>query len=164
MGRIFETRKATMFARWNKMAKIFTRITKDIVIAVKAGGADPTSNSALRRAIQNARAANMPKNNVESAIKRASGQDQADYQIVLYETTGEKGEKQILLRCEFADFGKLQAAIEAKGITPLSAESEYIPLPGTLKELPEEQAQEVLKLVDMLEQDEDVQHVFHNLA
>lgn len=242
MGRIFETRKATMFARWNKMAKVFTRITKDIVIAVKAGGPNPESNPALRRAVQNARAANMPKTNVDAAIKRASGQDQADYQILLYEgfaphgvgilveaatdnvtrtvanvrfpftklggsmgtagsvsrlfermgairldaeglnaeeleldlidhgleemgeTTGEKGEKQLLLRCKFADFGKLMAAIEAKGIATASTQSEYIPLPGTLKELPEEQATEVLKLVDMLEQDDDVQHVFHNLA
>ncbi|CAM4015035.1 YebC/PmpR family DNA-binding transcriptional regulator [Corallococcus exiguus] len=242
MGRIFETRKATMFARWNKMAKVFTRITKDIVIAVKAGGPTIESNPALRRAVQNARAANMPKTNVDAAIKRASGQDQADYQILLYEgfaphgvgilveaatdnvtrtvanvrfpftklggsmgtagsvsrlfermgairldaeglnaeelelelidhgleemgeTTGEKGEKQLLLRCKFADFGKLMSAIEAKGIATASTQSEYIPLPGTLKELPEEQATEVLKLVDMLEQDDDVQHVFHNLA
>ncbi|AFE05973.1 YebC/PmpR family DNA-binding transcriptional regulator [Corallococcus sp. CA054B] len=242
MGRIFETRKATMFARWNKMAKVFTRITKDIVIAVKAGGPNIESNPALRRAVQNARAANMPKTNVDAAIKRASGQDQADYQILLYEgfaphgvgilveaatdnvtrtvanvrfpftklggsmgtagsvsrlfermgairldaeglnaeelelelidhgleemgeTTGEKGEKQLLLRCKFADFGKLMSAIEAKGIATASTQSEYIPLPGTLKELPEDQATEVLKLVDMLEQDDDVQHVFHNLA
>ncbi|NRD51844.1 YebC/PmpR family DNA-binding transcriptional regulator [Corallococcus exiguus] len=242
MGRIFETRKATMFARWNKMAKVFTRITKDIVIAVKAGGPTIESNPALRRAVQNARAANMPKTNVDAAIKRASGQDQADYQILLYEgfaphgvgilveaatdnvtrtvanvrfpftklggsmgtagsvsrlfermgairldaeglnaeelelelidhgleemgeTTGEKGEKQLLLRCKFADFGKLMSAIEAKGIATASTQSEYIPLPGTLKELPEDQATEVLKLVDMLEQDDDVQHVFHNLA
>ncbi|NRD43593.1 YebC/PmpR family DNA-binding transcriptional regulator [Corallococcus exiguus] len=242
MGRIFETRKATMFARWNKMAKVFTRITKDIVIAVKSGGPTIESNPALRRAVQNARAANMPKTNVDAAIKRASGQDQADYQILLYEgfaphgvgilveaatdnvtrtvanvrfpftklggsmgtagsvsrlfermgairldaeglnaeelelelidhgleemgeTTGEKGEKQLLLRCKFADFGKLMSVIEAKGIATASTQSEYIPLPGTLKELPEEQATEVLKLVDMLEQDDDVQHVFHNLA
>jgi YebC/PmpR family DNA-binding regulatory protein len=242
MGRIFETRKATMFARWNKMAKVFTRVTKEIVIAVKAGGPSPESNPALRRAIQNARAANMPKTNVDAAIKRASGQDQADYQILLYEgfaphgvgvlveaatdnvtrtvanvrfpftklggsmatagavsrlfkhmgavrlnaeglqqdelelelidhglqemgeSTGEKGEKQLLLRCDFADFGKLLAALEAKGIPTVSAESEYIPMEGTLKELPEDQATEVLKLVDMLEQDDDVQHVFHNLA
>ena len=72
MGRIFETRKATMFARWNRMAKVFTRITKDIVIAVKAGGPSPDTNPALRRALQNARGANMPKDKVEAAIKRAS--------------------------------------------------------------------------------------------
>src|SRR3954452_17787960 len=65
MGRIFETRKATMFARWNKMAKLFTRVSKDIAIAVKAGGPNPDSNAALRRAFQNARAANMPKDKVE---------------------------------------------------------------------------------------------------
>ena len=85
MGRIFETRKATMFARWNKMAKVFTRIAKDIAIAVKAGGPNPNDNPALRRALQNARGANMPKDKVEAAIKRASGQDQKAYEVVLYE-------------------------------------------------------------------------------
>jgi len=240
MGRIFETRKATMFARWNKMAKLFTRISKDIAIAVKAGGPDPASNPSLRRVLQNARAANMPKDKVEAAIKRAGGVDTAGYEIVVYEGygphgipmivetatdnvvrtvanvrmhfkdhggnmgttgsvgfmfqrmgvfrlapegldlealeldlidhgleemgegTGEKGEKQIVIRCAFAHFGQLQAAIEARGITPLSAESEYVP--QTPAELPEDKATEVLKLVDALEQDEDVQRVFHNLA
>jgi YebC/PmpR family DNA-binding regulatory protein len=240
MGRIFETRKATMFARWNKMAKLFTRISKDIAIAVKAGGTNPDHNPALRRALQNARAGNMPKDKVEAAIKRASGQDSAHYEVVLYEgyaphgvallvetatdnvvrtvanvrmhfnkhggnlgTTGsvafnfqrmgvfrlkpegldlaaleldlidhgleemgegsgEKGEKQIIIRCAFAEFGKLQAAIEARGIAPLSADSEYIAQSPI--ELPENQAHQVLELVDGLEQDEDVQRVFHNLA
>ncbi|KFA94483.1 YebC/PmpR family DNA-binding transcriptional regulator [Archangium violaceum] len=240
MGRIFETRKTTMFARWNKMAKIFTRISKDIAIAVKAGGPSPDNNPALRRAFQNARAANMPKDKVEAAIKRASGQDAKDYEVVLYEGfaphgiavlvetatdnvvrtvanirmhfkdwggnmgnsgsvaymfqrmgvfrlapegldlealelelidhglqemgegTGEKGEKQIIIRCAFNDFGQLQAAIEAKGIHPISSESEYIA--QTPIELPEDKAKEVLELVDALEQDEDVQRVFHNLA
>ena len=240
MGRIFETRKSTMFARWNKMAKVFTRISKDIAIAVKAGGTNPDSNPALRRAIQNARAANMPKDKVEAAIKRATGADQQNYEVVLYEGygphgiavlvetatdnvvrtvanirmhfkdysgnmgttgsvgflfqrmgvfrlspegldleqlelelidhglqemgegTGEKGEKQIIIRCAFSDFGQLQAAIEAKGIHPLSADSEYIA--QTPVELPEDKANEVMELVDALEQDEDVQRVFHNLA
>jgi YebC/PmpR family DNA-binding regulatory protein len=240
MGRIFETRKATMMARWNKMAKVFTRISKDIAIAVKSGGPNPDSNATLRRALQNARAANMPKDKVEAAIKRASGQTATHYEIVLYEGyaphgialmvetatdnvvrtvanvrmhfnkhsgnmgnsgsvafmfqrmgvfrlapegldldslelelidhglqemgegTGEKGEKQIIIRCAFTDFGQLQAAIEAKGLTPISSESEYIA--QTPVELPEDKAQEVLELVDALEQDEDVQRVFHNLA
>jgi YebC/PmpR family DNA-binding regulatory protein len=240
MGRIFETRKATMFARWNKMAKLFTRISKDIAIAVKSGGGSPDSNPALRRAIQNARAANMPKDKVEGAIKRASGHEAQNFEVVVYEgyaphgiailvetatdnvvrtvanvrmhfkqnggnmgSTGsvaflfqhmavfrlsaegldlealeldlidhglqemgesqnEKGEKQVVIRCALNDFGQLQAAIEAKGLTTISAESEYVP--QTLNELPEDQAQEVLKLVDEMEQDEDVQRVFHNLA
>jgi YebC/PmpR family DNA-binding regulatory protein len=240
MGRIFETRKATMFARWNRMAKVFTRISKDIVIAVKAGGPDPHTNAALRRALQNARAANMPKDKVEGAIKRASGQDQQAYETVLYEgygphgvafvvetatdnvvrtvanvrvafknhggnlgTTGsvafqfqkmgvfrlaaegldaealeldlidhgleelgegqgEKGEKQLVVRCAFANFGQLQAAIEERKLPLVSAESEYVA--QTPVELPEAQANEVLELVDALEQDEDVQRVFHNLA
>jgi YebC/PmpR family DNA-binding regulatory protein len=240
MGRIFETRKHTMFARWNKMAKMFTRLAKEITIAVKAGGPSADSNPSLRRVLQNCRAANMPKDKIDSAIKRASGQDQQSYDIVLYEGygphgvpmivetatdnptrtvanvrmhfkdyggnmgatgsvafmfqrmgvfrldpagvdldtvelelidfgleemgegSGEKGEKQIIIRCAFANFGQLQAAIESRGITPISAESEYIPTTHT--ELPEAQVTEVMKLVDALEQDEDVQRVFHNLA
>jgi YebC/PmpR family DNA-binding regulatory protein len=241
MGRIFETRKATMFARWNKMAKLFTRISKDIAIAVKAGGPDPHSNPQLRRVIQNARAGNMPKDKIDSAIKRASGQDQQAYEIIVYEgygphgipilvetatdngtrtvanvrsafkdhggnmgttgsvgfmftrmgvfrlapdglgdlealelelidhgleemgeSVGEKGEKQIVIRCAFANFGQLQGAIEARGLTPISAESEYVP--QNLVTLPEDKATEVLKLVDALEQDDDVQRVFHNLG
>src|SRR5689334_7809576 len=85
MGRIFETRKATMFARWDKMAKLFTRISKDIAIAVKAGGPYVENNPALRRVLQNARAANMPKDKIDNAIKRAQGTDQSNYEIVLYE-------------------------------------------------------------------------------
>lgn len=240
MGRIFETRKATMFARWNKMAKVFTRISKDIAIAVKSGGASPDSNPALRRALQNARGANMPKDKVEAAIKRAAGQDQQAYEVVLYEGyaphgvavvvetatdnvvrtvanvrvafknhggnmgttgsvafqfkkmgvfrlapegldadaleldlidhgleelgegTGEKGERQLVIRCAFADFGTLQAAIEERKLPLVSADSEYVA--QTPVQLPEEQAKEVLELVDALEQDEDVQRVFHNLA
>jgi YebC/PmpR family DNA-binding regulatory protein len=240
MGRIFETRKATMFARWNKMAKVFTRIAKDIAIAVKSGGADPGSNAALRRAIQNARGANMPKDKVEAAIKRASGQDQQAFEVVIYEGyaphgvavivetatdnvvrtvanvrvgfknhggnmgntgsvafqfkkmgvfrlppegidqdaleldlidhgleemgegTGEKGEKQLIIRCAFESFGQLQAALEQRKLPIVSAESEFVA--QTPVELPEEQAKEVLELVDALEQDDDVQRVFHNLA
>ena len=85
MGRIFETRKHVMFARWNRMAKQFTRIGKDITIAVKASGPEPDNNPALRRVIANARAVNMPKDKVEAAIKRASGKDVANYEEVIYE-------------------------------------------------------------------------------
>ena len=240
MGRIFETRKATMFARWNKMAKAFTRITKEIVIAVKAGGPHPENNPALRRAIQNARGANMPKDKVDAAIKRASGQDQQAYEIVLYEgygphgiavvvetatdnvvrtvanvrmhfknhggnlgttgsvafqfqkmgvfrldpqgidaealelelidhgleemgeSTGEKGEKQLVIRCGFPAFGQLGAALEERKLNVLSAETEYVAQNPV--ELPEDRAKEVLEMVDALEQDDDVQRVFHNLA
>jgi YebC/PmpR family DNA-binding regulatory protein len=240
MGRIFETRKHVMFARWNRMAKQFTRIGKDITIAVKKGGPDPDNNPALRRVIQNARAVNMPKDKVESAIKRASGKDTASYEEILYEgygphgvailvetatdnttrtvgnvrnvfnknggnlattgsvsfmfrkmgvfrldpagldqddlelylidhgldemgeSVGEKGEPQLVIRCNFADFGQLQKALEDRGIPPLSAEHEYICTTPT--ELPEDQAKEALELMDKLEQDEDVQRVFHTLA
>jgi YebC/PmpR family DNA-binding regulatory protein len=240
MGRIFEVRKATMFARWNRMAKQFARIAKDITIAVKAGGPDPATNPALRRQVQNARAVNMPKDKIEAAIKRASGRDAANYQNVLYEgyaphgvallvetatdnptrtvaavrniitkhggnlatngsvaflfkkmgvfrldpqgidqddlelylidhgleemgeSTGEKGEPQLVIRGPFADFGHLQEALEARGIAPLSAEHEYVCTVPT--DLPEAQATEVLELIDKLEQDDDVQRVFHTLA
>ena len=240
MGRIFETRKATMFARWDKMSKAFARIGKEVTMAVKAAGPNPDSNPALRRAMQNARAVNMPKDKVESAIKKAMGGDAADYAEILYEgygphgvavlveaatdnptrtvanirsaftkgggnmgatgsvgfmfrrmgvfrlkpdgidpdsfeldlidhgleemgeATGEKGEPQLVVRCGFADFGRLQKALEDRGLVPISAESEFIPTTPTT--LPEDQAQEVLKMVDRLEQDEDVQKVFHNLA
>ncbi|HVS23119.1 MAG TPA: YebC/PmpR family DNA-binding transcriptional regulator, partial [Gammaproteobacteria bacterium] len=85
MGRIFEVRKHTMFARWDRMSKAFARINKEINVAVKAGGSDPHSNPALRRVIQNARAVNMPKDKVEAAIKRASGKDATSYDQILYE-------------------------------------------------------------------------------
>ncbi|MBK7251887.1 MAG: YebC/PmpR family DNA-binding transcriptional regulator [Gammaproteobacteria bacterium] len=240
MGRIFEVRKHTMFARWNRMAKQFARIAKDITMAAKAGGGDPGSNPALRRAVQNARAVNMPKDKVEAAIKRASGRDAANYQQVLYEGyaphgvallveaatdnptrtvasvrnviqkhggnlatsgsvsfqfrkmgvfrlnpegidqddlelylmdhgleemgegTGEKGEAQLVVRCAFEDFGRVQEALEARGLAPLSAAHEYVCM--TPVELPEAQATEVLELIDRLEQDEDVQQVFHTLV
>lgn len=241
MGRIFETRKASMFARWNKMAKAFTRISKDIAMAVKSGGSNPDTNAALRRCFQNARAVNMPKDKVEAAIKRAAGTDAAAYETVMYEGyaphgvpllvetatdnivrtvgnvrayfnkfngnlasngsvsfmfnrmgvfrlspeglppldelelelidhglqelgegTGEKGEPQVVLRCNFSDFGQLQAALEARNLHPVSSESEYIP--STTVTLDEEKAKEVLELVDRLEQDDDVQRVFHNLV
>ena len=240
MGRIFETRKHVMFARWIRMAKQFTRVGKDITIAVKAAGPDPDNNPTLRRVIQNARSVNMPKDKVEAAIKRASGKDVASYEEVIYEgyaphgiavlvqtatdnptrtvgtvrnafnknggnfgstgsvsfmfrrmgvfrldpsgidqddlelylidhgldemgeSTGEKGEPQLVVRCNFADFGQLQKGLEDRGITPLSAEQEYICTTPT--ELPEDQAKEVLELIDKLEQDEDVQRVFHTLV
>lgn len=229
-----------MFARWDKMAKQFTRIGKDIAIAVKAGGPDPDTNPALRRCIQNAKAVNMPKDRVEAAIKRALGKEMEDYEEILYEGyaphgvailvetatdnptrtvanvrsyfnkgggnlgtsgsvsfqfkkmgvfklnpenisqeelelelidhgleemgegSGENDETVLVLRCAFNDFGNLQKALEEKGLSPLSSELEWIP--ATVVELPEDQAQDVLKLVDKIEQDEDVQKVFHNLA
>jgi YebC/PmpR family DNA-binding regulatory protein len=240
MGRIFEVRKHAMFARWNRMAKQFARIAKDINMAVKAGGPDPNSNPTLRRIIANARAVNMPKDKVEAAIKRALGKDATNYAEVIYEAyaphgvallietatdnptrtvahvraivnkgggnlgstgsvafqfrkmgvfrldpagidqddlelylidhgldemgegTGEKDEPQLVIRCAFGDFGRLQEALEARKLTPLSATHEY--LPTTPTELPEEQAREVLELIDKLEQEDDVQSVFHTLV
>lgn len=91
MGRAFEYRKASKMARWDKMAKTFSKIGKDIALAVKAGGTDPESNPALRRCIQNAKGANMPKDNVERAIKKASGADAENYEEVTYEGYGQGG-------------------------------------------------------------------------
>ncbi|QCX53507.1 YebC/PmpR family DNA-binding transcriptional regulator [Elizabethkingia sp. JS20170427COW] len=91
MGRAFEYRKATKMARWDKMAKTFSKIGKDIALAVKAGGPDPDSNPALRRCIQNAKGANMPKDNVERAIKKASGADADNYEEITYEGYGQGG-------------------------------------------------------------------------
>ena len=85
MGRIFEVRKHAMFARWNRMAKQFTRVAKDIAIAVHAGGPDPAANPTLRRVLQNARAVNMPKDKTDAAIRRASGKEAANYQEIIYE-------------------------------------------------------------------------------
>ena len=91
MGRIFETRKHVMFARWDKMSKAFARIGKEITIAVKAAGPSPENNPQLRRVIQNARAVNMPKDKVEAAIKRAQGVDASDYAEIIYEGYGPHG-------------------------------------------------------------------------
>lgn len=240
MGRIFEVRKSTMFARWDRMAKQFTRIGKEIVIAVKAGGPDPSSNAALRRCFQNARSVGMPKDRVEAAIKRAQGKELINYDEILYEGygphgvailvetatdnhvrtvanvkslfnkgggtlgnsgsvafqfkkmgvfklkpeglntddlelelidfgleelgegTGENGEAVLVLRVGFTDFGNMQKALEDKGINPISAELEWIP--GTTVPVSDEQAEDVSKLIEKLEQDEDVQKVFHNMG
>ena len=240
MGRIFETRKATMFARWDRMAKAFTRCGKEISIAVKAGGGSPDTNPALRRAIQNARSVNMPKDKIENAIKKALGGGGEEFQEVIYEgyaphgiailietatdnTTrtvanlrmhfnknggnlgnsgsvafmfdrmgvfrvspegldveeleldlidhgleelgegmSEDGKQEVLvLHCTFTEFGTMQSALEERGIKVISSGSEFIA--QTLSELPESKAEDVLKLVDRLEQDDDVQKVFHNL-
>ena len=91
MGRAFEFRKARKMKRWSAMSKAFTRIGKDIVMAVKEGGADPDSNSKLRAVIQNAKSVNMPKDNIERAIKRASDKSQGDYKKVLFEGYGPHG-------------------------------------------------------------------------
>jgi len=222
------------------MAKQFTRIGKEIAIAVKAGGPDPNTNPALRRCFQNAKAVNMPKDRVEAAIKRAMGKEMENYEEILYEGygphgvailvetatdnhvrtvanikshfnkgggalgnsgsvafqfkkmgvfklkpeglnaeelefdlidhgleemgdgTGENGELILVLRCAFNDFGKMQKALEEKNITPINAEVEWIPT--TTVPLNDSQAEEVSKLVEKLEQDDDVQKVFHNMG
>ncbi len=240
MGRIFEVRKSSMFARWDKMAKNFTRIGKEIVIAVKAGGPDPGTNAALRRCFQNARSVGMPKDRVEAAIKRAQGKELINYDEILYEGYGqagvailvetatdnhvrtvanvkshfnkgggvlgnsgsvsfqfkkmgvfkltlselkadelelelidfgleelgesnaENGDEILVIRCGFSDFGKMQKALEEKNISPISAELEWIP--NITVPVTDEQAEAVSKLIERLEQDEDVQKVFHNMG
>jgi len=91
MGRAFEYRKATKLKRWGHMAKTFTKIGKEITIAVKAGGPDPDGNPRLRALIQTAKSENMPKDNIERAIKRATDKDTADYKEVIYEGYGPAG-------------------------------------------------------------------------
>lgn len=240
MGRIFERRKYTMFRRWDRMAKQFARSAKEITIAAKRGSADPSANPALRRAVQNARAINMPKDRIEAAIQRATGHGAVDYQEILYEgygphgiailvetatdnptrtvanvrrhfheykgnlgtsgsvafqfrrigvfrldatgidaddlelamidhgleemreAVGEKSEPQLVLHCTFHDLGQLQRALEERGLKPLSAGHEYVATNHV--DLPEDQAKEVLELIDAIEQDDDVQRVFHTLA
>lgn len=240
MGRAFEKRKATIFKRMDRVGKLFTKVGKEISIAVKAGGPSPEGNAALRRALVNARAVNMPKDRIENAIKKASGQGGAAYEIVIYEgyaphgialmvetatdnvtrtvanirhafkahggnmgTSGsvsfmfqkqgvfrldptgidrdslelelidhglvslddgenDKGEKQLLVRVAFNDFGTMHTALESRGIHAVSTEHEYVAQTHT--ELPDDKAEEVMKLVGVLEEDDDVQNVYSNLG
>lgn len=217
------------------MAKQFTRIGKEIAIAVKNGGPDPENNPALRRCMLNAKGVNMPKDRVEAAIKRAMGKDKTDYEELVYEgyaphgvavlvetatdnptrtvanvrmhfnredgnlgtsgsvsfmftrmgefkikkgnlnleelelelidygleEIGEDSEGNIVMRTAYNEFGNLSKALEEKGIVPVTAELTRIP--ATTVELNEEDARDVLELVDKLEQDDDVQKVYHNL-
>ena len=236
MGRAFEFRKARKMKRWGQMAKTFTRIGKDIVMAVKAGGPDPENNSRLRAIIQNARAANMPKENVERALKKATSKDQEDYKEVVYEGYGPHGvailietatdnptrtvanvrtcfnkcggslgtmgmldfifdrkcifkipnsgqqiedlefelidygadevflddeTNQINVYGEFAAFGALQKYLEDNKFEISEAYFERIP--SDTKELTDEQIVEVEKLIDRLEDDDDVQFVYTNM-
>ena len=234
MGRAFEFRKERKFKRWAKMAKVFTRIGKDIVIAVKAGGPDPETNSKLRAVIQNAKDANMPKENVLRAIKKATDKDTSDYKEITFEgyaphgiavfieaatdnnnrtvanvrmhfnkcdgsmgTNGsvafmfdhnchfkiDKGEidpeelelelidagaeevfaeeDDIMIYGGFSDFGAIQSALEEKGYEIKSSGFERIP--NVTKKLNEAEEADVNKLLERLEDDEDVQAVFHNM-
>jgi YebC/PmpR family DNA-binding regulatory protein len=235
MGRIFEKRKHKMFARFDRMAKAFTRIGKDIAIAVKQAGPLPENNPKLRMAIQNAKGVNMPKDRVENAIKRASSKEEKDFQEVTYEgyaphgvpiivecatdnptrtvanvrlhfskgggamgNSGsvaflferkgvfkfdpaklnldeveldlidsgaeeiEKNDDEIVVYTKFTEFGHMQKFLESKHFEVKSTELQYIP--NTTKELSEAEQDEVLKLIETLEADEDVQTVYHNLA
>jgi YebC/PmpR family DNA-binding regulatory protein len=238
MGRAFEFRKARKMKRWSSMAKVFTRIGKDIVMAVKSGGPDPSANSRLRAIIQNAKAANMPKTNVESAIKRASSKDQEDYKEIVLEGYGLHGvavlvecttdnnnrtvanvrsyftkcngnlgtngmldfiferkcvfkiasadsidleelefelidfgaddvfldeeNNQINIYGEFTSYGALQKFLEEKGFELLHADFERIPT--DTKKLSEAEAADLDKLLEKLEEDDDVQNVYHNMV
>lgn len=238
MGRAFEFRKARKMKRWGQMAKTFTRIGKDIAMAVKSGGTDPNSNSRLRALIQNAKAANMPKATVDNAIKRASSKDQEDYKEMVYEGYAQHGiavlvecttdntnrsvanirscftkcggslgtsgmldfifdrksvfkiandgktdieelefelidfgaeevfldeeTNQINIYGEFTAFGTLQKHLEEKGIEILNSDFERVPT--DTKTLSEEEAADVEKLIEKLEDDDDVQMVYHNMV
>ncbi len=235
MGRVFEKRKYKMFARFDKMAKGFSRIGKDIAIAVKHGGPLPENNPKLRMVIQNAKGMNMPKDRVDAAIRRASSKEEKDFQEVIYEgyaphgvpilvecatdnptrtvanirlqfskndgSMGNSGsvsfmferkgvfkfsngklnleelelelidagaediqleEEETIVYTTFNEFGHMLKFLEAKGLEAKSSELQYIP--SLTKELSETQTDEVLKLVEALESDDDVQNVYHNLA
>ena len=236
MGRAFEYRKARKLKRWGNMAKTFTKLGKDIIIAVKAAGPDPAANSRLRVLMQNAKAANMPKENVERAIKKATSKEQTDYKELVYEGYGPYGiavlvetatdnptrtvanvrsyfnkhngswgtsgsvdymfehkcnfkikakegvdieelelemidagvseifaeDEHIMIYGEFESFGPIQRYLEDHGFEIESAEFERIP--SDTKELTEEQYAEFEKLLNKLEDDEDVSQVFHNCA
>ncbi|WP_439883576.1 YebC/PmpR family DNA-binding transcriptional regulator [Pontibacter sp. MBLB2868] len=235
MGRAFEFRKARKFKRWDKMSKAFTRLGKEIVMAVKEGGPSPDTNSRLRTAIQNAKGVNMPKDRIEAAIKRASSKEEKDYEEVVYEgyaphgiavvaecatdnlnrtvanvrmhfskgggSLGKTGsldfmferkgifkipaegtdleelelelidfgaqdiyehEDEIIIETAFTDFGTMQKGLEDKGLNVISSEVQRIPTTRT--ELTEEQEEEVMNLIERLEEDDDVQAVYHNMA
>jgi len=236
MGRAFEFRKARKMKRWSKMAKTFTRIGKDIVIAVKEGGPNPDTNSRLRQVMQNAKSANMPKDNVLRAIKKANDKDTLNYEEMSLEgyaengiaifvdcatnnnnrtvadvrsyfnkcggnlgTNGslefifnrkgvftikrdnitvnfddfemelidsgleelEKENDQFNIYCDFKDFNSMQVKIESLGIQIENSELQRIP--NSVKKVNAEQAISVLKLLDLLEENDDVQQVFHNM-
>ena len=236
MGRAFEFRKARKMKRWSAMAKTFTRIGKDISIAVKEGGPNPDTNARLRAVIQNAKSANMPKDNVERAIKKASGADSANYVEMSLEgyaphgvavfvecttdnnnrtvanvrsyfnkcegnlgTNGslefifdrkavftfsesqveidleelemelidagleelENDEGTLTVTTDFSDFSNMQKQLEIMNIELESSELQRFP--NNTKTLVGEEAKSVLKLIDKLEEDEDVQNVFHNM-
>lgn len=234
MGRAFEFRKARKMKRWAAMSKAFTRIGKDIVMAVKEGGPDPDANSRLRAVIQNAKAVNMPKDNIERAIKRASDKSQGDYKEVLFEgyaphgiavlietatdnntrtvanirsyfnkcngSLGTSGSVEfmfdhtcnfringegldaeelelemidfgaeevfvdddgILIYAPFENFGGIQKELESRGIEILSSGFERIP--QVTKELTPEEMEDVEKLLEKIEEDDDVQNVYHTM-
>lgn len=235
MGRAFEYRKARKMKRWGNMARVFTKLGKEISIAVKAGGPEPSSNPRLRALIQNAKAENMPKENVERAIKKAISKDEADYKEMVYEgyaphgiavvvetatdnptrtvanvrsyfnklggslgTTGSLSflfdrksvfkivpkpdldleelelelidygvdeifaeENEVILYGEFESFNKIQKYLEENEFEIISSEFERIP--NDTKELGEEEQAQVMKLIEKIEEDEDVQNVFHNM-
>ena len=234
MGRAFEFRKARKMKRWSAMSKAFTRIGKDIVIAVKEGGSDPDSNSKLRAVIQNAKSVNMPKDNIERAIKRASDKSVGDYKEILFEGYGPSGiailvetatdnntrtvanirsyfnkhngnlgtsgsvafmfdhtcnfkinkenidvenlefdlidfgveevfeeDTSILIYGPFDSFGEIQKELESKKIDIIS--SGFDRIPNNLKEVSNEDRDENEKLLEKIENDDDVQNVFHNM-
>lgn len=234
MGRAFEFRKARKMKRWSAMSKAFTRIGKDIVMAVKEGGPDPDSNSRLRAVIQNAKSVNMPKDNIERAIKRASDKSQGDYKEVIFEgyaphgiailvetatdnntrtvanvrsyfnkcdgnlgTSGSvvfmfdhvcnfrinaegvdmeelelelidfgveeifEDEDGVLIYAPFESFGAIQSYLEERTLEILSSGFERIP--QVTKAITAEQAADVEKLLEKLEEDDDVQNVYHTM-
>jgi YebC/PmpR family DNA-binding regulatory protein len=236
MGRAFEFRKERKFKRWGNMAKVFTRLGREITMAAKAGGADPATNSKLRLLIQNARSENMPKDNVERAIKRAFEKDTSEYKEVVFEGYAPHGiavlieaatdnnqrtvanirsyfnkfngslgthgmldfifdrkcrftiakkegldleefefelidfnveevfeeDGQILIYAEFQNFGPIQKFLEENNYE--IKEFKFERIPNDIKEVTEEQRAEIEKLLERIEEDDDVTQVFTNMA
>ena len=236
MGRAFEYRKATKMKRWGNMARVFTKLGKQITIAVREGGSEPDTNPRLRVLIQQSKKENMPKENVERAIKKATSKDEADYKEMVYEGYGPNGiaivvetatdnptrtvanirsyltrhggslgtsgclqflfdhkcvfkiapkegvsledlelelidfgvdelvedEDSIILYGEFQSYSSIQKYLEENGFEIFSAEFERIP--NDMKELNDEQKAQVMKLLDKIEDDDDIQKVFTNIA
>ena len=196
MGRAFEYRKAAKMKRWGHMARTFTKIGKQIAVAVKAGGPEPEMNPALRAIIATAKRENMPKDNIDRAIKNAMGKDQSDYKTMTYEGYGPHGiavfvdkkteglvmEEMILdlidygVEDEFDEdeeegtitiygdpksFSEIQKHLESEGFEIVSAEFTYIP--NDLKDVTDEQRETLDKMVERLEDFDDVQNVYTNM-
>ena len=174
MGRAFEYRKARKLKRWGHMARTFTKIGKEIELAVIAGGPDPSSNLRLRLLMATAKSESMPKENVERAIKRATEKDKSAYkegidmdelelELIDYDIDEVfRDEDEIMIYADFKNYGPISKYLEDHGFEIKSFKFERIPL--SMRELSPEEQEDVNGLIERLENDDDVVNVFHNMA